>query len=666
MTTGSSKGRRVLVVDPDLGFADALTALLAGDRIIGARSMEEAAAIAEGGRIDVALVGPSYGSEAGVASAAILRDADRSLLTVLVADVPTNRVLRAALRSGFTDVIDAPVSIRKLAEVLGRTDALDEARSVPVVFESAGPTAAHEHVALDPADGPTEDTLVDEPVVETHHEESNESVLSLTGPITDDPSLVSETDATFAEAFGIDLSSPVMATTPLAVADAVTEQAPELELQPTPMAPVLAPEQAPEMAPEPPPEATVPDQTTSPDPALVPDLPPLPAFAAGPTESPSTDPGVDASENPIPSAPELGVPLEDVSFAPPAIPETAPETAPEAPAAPLPGPPPMSPAPEFPVTEEAAAMEAEDDLPSMPSAPPPMPDSVPPTAAPDLPPGLLPASQPQEAGFPASPDLGTLLDEDSSPDPMPHKRPGAGRVITVMAGKGGSGKSITATNLAASLTEKIGEDKVVIVDADMQFGDVALMLQIDPTRTILDATIGIDDLTETRLDSILLRHDSGLRVLPAPLVPAGADRIGPKDVVRIVEMLRGMYPFVIVDTAPIFDDALITLLEHSDDVLLVVDMDLPSVKNAKIALDTLRATDFDTGKVQIMVNRANSKARLDLAELERALGQEVAASIPSDRLVPQSVNEGVPAVAFSPRSRVAKAFHALADLFLPA
>ena len=95
-------------------------------------------------------------------------------------------------------------------------------------------------------------------------------------------------------------------------------------------------------------------------------------------------------------------------------------------------------------------------------------------------------------------------------------------------------------------------------------------------------------------------------------------------------------------------------------------MDLPSVKNAKIALDTLRATDFDTGKVQIMVNRANSKARLDLAELERALGQEVAASIPSDRLVPQSVNEGVPAVTFSPRSRVAKAFHALADLFLPA
>jgi len=655
MTAGSSKGRLVLVVDPDLGFADALTALLASDRIIGARSMEEAAAIAEGGRIDLALVGPSYGTEAGVASAATLRDADRSLLTVLVADVPTNRVLRAALRSGFTDVVDAPVSTRKLAEVLGRTDALDEARSVPVVFESAGPIAAHEHVDLVPADEPTDDTPVDEPVVETDHEESAESLLPLTGPTRDDLSVVSETDATFAEAFGIDLSSPVMATTPLAMAGAVTEHALELAPEPLPMAPTPAPEQVPDSAPEPAPVATVPDQTTNPDPTPVPDLPPLPVFAAGPTGSPSVDPGVDASENPIPASPEVGVPVEDVPFAPPA----APETAPEAPAAPLPAPPAMPPAPELPVNEEAAAMEAEVDLPPMPSTPPP-------TAAPDLPPGLRPVSQLREAELAASSDRVTLFDEDSSPVPMPRNRPGAGRVITVMAGKGGSGKSITATNLAASLTEKIGEDKVVIVDADMQFGDVALMLQIDPARTILDAAAGIDDLTEPRLDSILLRHDSGLRVLPAPLVPAGADRIVPKDVVRIVEMLRGMYPFVIVDTAPIFDDGLITLLEHSDDVLLVVDMDLPSVKNAKIALDTLRATGFDTGKILVMVNRANSKARLDLAELERALGQEVAASIPSDRLVPQSVNEGVPAVAFSPRSRVAKAFHTLADLFLPA
>jgi len=123
MTAGSEKGRLVLVVDPDLGFADALTALLPSDRVVGARSVAEAAAIAEGGRVDLALVGPSFGTEAGVGSAAALREADRSLLTVLVADVPTNRVLRAALRAGFTDVVDAPLSARKLAEGAGRCPA---------------------------------------------------------------------------------------------------------------------------------------------------------------------------------------------------------------------------------------------------------------------------------------------------------------------------------------------------------------------------------------------------------------------------------------------------------------------------------------------------------------------------------------------------------------
>lgn len=286
-------------------------------------------------------------------------------------------------------------------------------------------------------------------------------------------------------------------------------------------------------------------------------------------------------------------------------------------------------------------------------------------------PPAMPA--PEVSGFPldgvaATGPIGleALGADEPAPHPISGRRPGGGKVITVMSGKGGSGKSITATNLAAALAERSGEDKVVIVDADLQFGDVALMLQIDPTRTIVDVADVIEDLTEPRLDALLLWHDSGMRVLPAPLIPAAAEGVGPKVVVRVVEMLRGMYDFVVVDTPPIFDDALITILEHSDDVLMVVDMDLPSVKNAKIALDTLRAAQFDMNRLDVVVNRSNSKARLDLGELERSLGEEIAASIPSDRLIPQSVNEGIPAVAFSPRSKVAKAFHSLARMYLPA
>jgi MinD-like ATPase involved in chromosome partitioning or flagellar assembly len=633
----------VLVVEPDLGFADALSALLEGDRVVAARSMDEGVAIAEGGRLDLAILGPSFGTEAGVASAAALRGADPALLSVLVADVPSNGMLRMAIRAGLTDVIDAPVTPRKLSEVLGRTDAIDEARSVPVVFEAADvPRAPHPHVAAnEPVGLPSTVPEPDAAAAGGGFDALAESV-----------SHASSSDTSFEDAFAVAFGRQPAAAPRAPVAPETTFAQPPAEtasgLSPVPEFAAPPPEKP--MAPAPPPSE--PDTLEV---ALPRDPEPIPASAA-------------VESQPLAAAP---VPEAEAAFAPPTLPPEEHRAAPS--------PPTMSPEEHFAslasVRQDPSAPEPErlGAAAPQPADPPPMPPGTPPMASQE--PSMAPAA-PEPAAAPPVPSLsgspadlagvGPAADNDPFTPPVVRRRPGGGRVITVMAGKGGSGKTITATNLAAALTERLGEDKVAIVDADLQFGDVALMMQIDPTRTIVEAASAIEDLTEHRLDGLLLRHDSGLRVLPAPLVPAGADKVNAKDVVRIVEMLRGMYQFVVVDTAPIFDDGLITLLEHSDDVLLVVDMDLPSVKNAKIALDTLRAIEFDLNRVQLVVNRANSKARLDLAELERALGKEISASIPSDRLVPQSVNEGVPAVAFSPRSRVAKAFHALAELFLPA
>lgn len=252
-----------------------------------------------------------------------------------------------------------------------------------------------------------------------------------------------------------------------------------------------------------------------------------------------------------------------------------------------------------------------------------------------------------------------------TPDEPRRVIPGERQVIVVMAGKGGSGKSVVATNLALALTFAAGEDAVAIVDADLQFGDVALLLQMDPVRNLAEVARQVEDLSEARLDALLLRHESGLRVLPAPLHPAAADAVSPKAVVQVVEKLRRLYPFVVVDTGGILDDTLLTLLDHADQVIVVVDMDLPSVKNAKVALDILRSGGYPIDRLRLVVNRINSKARLDLVELERSLGLRTAAALPSDRLVPQSVNEGVPVVALSPRSRVARAFTHLAKQFLP-
>ena len=314
--------------------------------------------------------------------------------------------------------------------------------------------------------------------------------------------------------------------------------------------------------------------------------------------------------------------------------EMAPPAGSTAPAGPPPGPPPAA-------TVSGAP------------APPPGPPPTPPAPAPAAKPTPIPAN--------AAPQVSSV--EADRPDAR--ALTGRGQVITVMSGKAGSGKTVAATNLAAAMSERLGPDRVVIVDLDLQFGDVALLLQLEPTRTVVDAAHAIDGLSDARLDAMLLRHETGLRVLPAPLLPLAPESTSIGDLITVLERLKRMYEAVIVDTSPIFGPTLLSVLDHSDTVILLVDMDLPSVKNAKIAIDQLRGDGFPEDRVRLVVNRVNSKARLDLVELERSLGLRVAGSIPSDRIIPQSVNEGIPAVVLTPRSRVAKSFHSLAEKFAP-
>ncbi|NQV07301.1 AAA family ATPase [bacterium] len=276
----------------------------------------------------------------------------------------------------------------------------------------------------------------------------------------------------------------------------------------------------------------------------------------------------------------------------------------------------------------------------------------------------VPAPVAPEPGVLTEPAQVAVVDQVFGPEPTPTPR-GGGRVIVVMAGKGGSGKTITAVNLAVCLA---GRDVggVAIVDADLQFGDVALLLQLEPTVTVVEAAARIEETSEAELDAMLLAHESGVRVLPAPLLPVSAEQLPAKHVVHVIQRLQHLYQFVVVDTAPIFDDQLLELLTHADDVIIVVDMDLPSVKNARIALDALRNGGVPMDRIRLVVNRVNSKARLDLVELERSLGLRVFGAIPSDRIIPQSVNEGIPAVGLAPKSKVGKAFMELAALFAPA
>lgn len=256
-------------------------------------------------------------------------------------------------------------------------------------------------------------------------------------------------------------------------------------------------------------------------------------------------------------------------------------------------------------------------------------------------------------------DLRAAIPEEAPPASPGGAAERRGQLITVFAPKGGAGKSTISTNLAVILARR-NSGTVALVDCDLQFGDVAVMLQLAPHQTVASVTDAPDP---DALLAQLLTHDAtGLRVLPAPTDPAQADTIPFADVRRILDQLRQVCDTVVVDTANAFNDVVLGVLEESDRIVLVAGMDIPHIKNTKIALQTMRLLNIGPEKVTLVLNRANSKVRLDVAEVERAIGVRADCLIPSDIVVPQSINRGVPVVLDAPRSGVAKALERLAEI----
>ena len=275
------------------------------------------------------------------------------------------------------------------------------------------------------------------------------------------------------------------------------------------------------------------------------------------------------------------------------------------------------------------------------------------------------ANQLSEAISRISTGLATAPAVPAGEDPIFEGDGELGQVITVFSTKGGAGKSFIATNLGVTLAER-SEKPVVLIDADLQFGDIVVMLKLSPQHTIVDAVSSLDRLDASLMQNLLVQHEkSGLLILPAPLEPAFADQIGAPEMIQIVEVLRRFCSYVIVDTPAYFNDVVLGMIEVSDEVLLVAGMDIPNIKNVKIGLQTLRLLNTPMEKLRLILNRANSKVKLDVTEVERTLQVSADVLIPSDIVVPQSVNRGVPVVHSAPRSGVAKSLEELANLFAP-
>jgi pilus assembly protein CpaE len=235
-----------------------------------------------------------------------------------------------------------------------------------------------------------------------------------------------------------------------------------------------------------------------------------------------------------------------------------------------------------------------------------------------------------------------------------------GRVISVFSTKGGVGKSVVAVNVALCLAEDL-DQPVLLLDADLQFGDVAVMLALEPERSVVEAINGGDILEPTALRKVMSTDpESGLMVLSAPPAPTFADQIAVDDMLALVRVLRTMYAAVVIDLPASFSDVVLALVASSDDVLMVAGLDLPSVKNVGIGFQTLRLLGTPPEKLHLVLNRANSNVGLGVDQAEASLGVKAETLIPSDVVVPKSVNDGVPVVRYAPTAAVSLSLRELA------
>jgi pilus assembly protein CpaE len=239
-----------------------------------------------------------------------------------------------------------------------------------------------------------------------------------------------------------------------------------------------------------------------------------------------------------------------------------------------------------------------------------------------------------------------------------------GALICVLGPKGGIGKTLTASNLGVSLVSQGA--RVVIVDLDLQFGDVALALGIAPDKTIYDLVTSSGALDDEKIDGFLAVHESGVRVLMAPSRPDQAAAVSTEFLREVYSVLRASFDYVIVDTPPGFTPEVIASIDAASAIVMVGMLDSLSLKNTKLGLETLNLMGVDTSLVKLVLNRADSRVGITREDVTQIVGRTPDVMVPSHRDIARLVNEGRTVVEASPRSEAAKAFTSLARVYLEA
>lgn len=228
-------------------------------------------------------------------------------------------------------------------------------------------------------------------------------------------------------------------------------------------------------------------------------------------------------------------------------------------------------------------------------------------------------------------------------------------VITVFSTKGGVGKTTIASNLAVGIARST-KKRVALIDLDLQFGDIAIMLNVSVKNTISDLIKEINQLDRDLMDDYLVTHFSGVRVLTAPIKPEYAEYITASHLERIVNLLKEHYHYIIIDTSASFHETVLAALDMSDRILFVSTLDLPTIKNVKSGLDIMESLHYPKGKIKIILNKASEQFGIKYKDFENTLKHPIWSFIPEDsQTVITSANKGFPFVMTRTETKVAKA-----------
>jgi pilus assembly protein CpaE len=232
-------------------------------------------------------------------------------------------------------------------------------------------------------------------------------------------------------------------------------------------------------------------------------------------------------------------------------------------------------------------------------------------------------------------------------------------IVTVFSPKGGCGKTTIATNLSCVFAAE--GRRVVLLDFDLAFGDVAIAMGLQTNHSIGEAIDISDRLDPAAFEGMLTKHRSGVHVLAAPANPADVERITPALLERIIDLAASMFDVVVIDTAPALDERNLTILESADRVCVVTTLDVAAIKNVKVSLETLRMLSFPLDGIDVVLNRADAKVGLDPDQVADLLKAEITIRVPSSRDVPDSTNHGSVLSDAKPKHPVSSAIRALAS-----